>query len=77
MLYALINSGKFNEAYNYSKKLNKIKKVLNNLIMGIFYLKNLNMTMLVNIFLKPRKKGLNQLDNYLVNSFIFKVQNYI
>ena len=41
-LLSLINSGKFNEAFNYSKKLEKRK--LNNfesdLIIGIYYLKN-------------------------------------
>ncbi len=43
-LYSLVNLGKFNEAFRYSKKLEKKKISIfeNNLIIGIYYLKNKN-----------------------------------
>ena len=43
-LYSLVNLGKFKEAFNYSKKLEKknISIFENNLIIGIYYLKNNN-----------------------------------
>ena len=80
-LYALINSGKFNEAYNYSKKLNKRNQESfeSNLIMGIFYLKNSKYDNASEYFLKAKKRETKSiLDNYLVNSLYIwsKVQNY-
>ena len=43
-LYSLINSGKFKEAFNYSRKLEKQKIDIfeGHLISGIYYLKNSN-----------------------------------
>ena len=44
-LYSAINSGNFNEALNYSKKLEKQKldSFESNLVIGVFYLKNSNL----------------------------------
>ena len=80
-MYALINSGKFNEAYNYSKKLNKRNQESfeSNLIIGIFYLKNSKYDNASEYFLKAKKRETKSiLDNYLVNSLYIwsKVQNY-
>ena len=43
-LYSLVNSGKFKEAFNYSRRLEKknIDIFESNLISGIFYIKNSN-----------------------------------
>ena len=39
-LYSLINLGKFNEAFNYSKKLKKkLENFESDLIIGVYYLK--------------------------------------
>ena len=43
-LYSLINSGNFNEAYNFSRKLEKENKKSfeSDLVIGIYYFKNSN-----------------------------------
>ena len=70
-LYSAINSGNFNEAFNYSKKLEKQKldSFESNLITGIFYLKNSNLNLAKKYFLKA--KNINSkfiLNNYVSNS---------
>ena len=70
-LYSAINSGNFNEALNYSKKLEKQKldSFESNLITGIFYLKNSNLNLAKKYFLKA--KNINSkfiLNNYVSNS---------
>ena len=70
-LYSAINSGNFNEALNYSKKLEKQKldNFESNLIIGIFYLKNSNLNLARKYFLKA--KNINSrliLNNYVSNS---------
>ena len=70
-LYSLINSGNHNEAFNYSKKLEKQKldSFESNLIVGIFYLKNSDYKSAQKYF--SRAKNVDSrfvLNNYVSNS---------
>ena len=70
-LYSLINSGNLNEAFNYSKKLEKQKldSFESHLITGIFYLKNSNLDLAREYLLKAKKKNSRfVLNNYVSNS---------
>jgi tetratricopeptide (TPR) repeat protein len=70
-LYSLINSGNLNEAFNYSKKLEKQKldSFESHLITGIFYLKNSNLDLAREYLLKAKKKNSSfVLNNYVSNS---------
>ena len=55
-LFSLVNLGKFNEAFNYSKKLEKRKlgNFESNLIIGVYYLKNKNLDLAQKYFLNSR-----------------------
>ena len=70
-LYSLVNSGNFKEAFNYSKKLEKLKleSFESHLILGIYHLKNANIDLAKKYFLraKNRNSGLI-LNNYVSNS---------
>ena len=57
-LYSLVNSGNLNEAFNFSRKLEKQKldSFESDLITGIFYLKNSNLDLAKKYFLKAKKK---------------------
>ena len=67
-LLSLINSAKFNEAYNFSKKLEK--KKLNNfesdLIIGVYYLKNQKYDLASKYFLKIK----NNKSKFVINNFV-------
>jgi len=67
-LLSLVNSGKFNEAYNYAKKLEKRK--LNNfesdLIIGVYYLKYEKFDLAQKYFLKIK----NDKSKFIINNFI-------
>ena len=70
-LYSLVNSGNLNEAFNYSKKLEKQKldNFESNLITGVFYLKNSNLELAKKYFLKAKNKNSRFiLNNYVSNS---------
>jgi len=72
-LYSLINSGNFNKAYLYSKKLEK--KNLNiyesDLIMGIYFLKNKNYDLSQKYFSRlDSRQSKFVLDNFIVNSLV-------
>jgi tetratricopeptide (TPR) repeat protein len=70
-LYSLINSGNLNEAFNYSRKLEKQKldSFESNLITGVFYLKNSNLELAKKYFLKAKnKKSQFVLNNYVSSS---------
>ncbi len=67
-LYSLVNLGKFNEAFNYSIKLEKrkISSFESDLIIGIYYLKNKNFVLAQKYFsnIKTRKS------KFIINSFV-------
>ena len=67
-LYTLINSRNFNEAFNYSRKLEKKKldSFESHLITGIYYLKNSNLNLAKKYFLKA--KNINS--RFVLNNFV-------
>ncbi len=67
-IHSLINSGKFNEAFNYSKKLEKrnLGNFESDLIMGVYYLKNKKYDLSQKYFLKLK----NRESSSILNSFI-------
>ena len=70
-LYSLINSGKFNEAFNFSKKIEKEKKdsFESDLIIGIYYLKNSQSDISKKYFLKAKQRNSRTfIDNYVANT---------
>ena len=72
-LYSLINSGNFNQAFNYSKKLGKISmdNYESNLIMGVYYLKNSKLDISKKYFLNAKKNSRSPLDAYISDYYIF------
>ena len=70
-LYSLVNSGNINEAFNYSRKLEKqkLESFESNLITGIFYLKKSDFKLAKKYFLKAKAKGSKfVLNNYVSDS---------
>jgi len=67
-LYSLVNLGKFNEAFNYSKKLEKGKlgNFESDLIIGVYYLKNKNHDLAQKYFLKLK----NRKSSFIINNFV-------
>ena len=72
-LYSLVNSGNLKEAFNYSKKLEKQKldNFESNLIIGVFYLKNLNLTLAKKYFLKAKNNNSRLILNNYVSSSLY------
>jgi len=72
-LYSLINSGKFNEAFNYAKKIEKrnLDSFESNLIVGVYYLKNEKYDLAQKYFLKIKnKKSKFAIKNFVANSLL-------
>ncbi len=70
-LYSLVNSGNFNQAFNYSKKLERdgIESFETDLIIGIYYLKNSKHNLANNYFLKAKQRNSRSvLENYIAHS---------
>ena len=70
-LYSLVNSGNINEAFNYSRKLEKqkLESFESNLITGIFYLKKSDFKSAKKYFIKAKAKGSKfVLNNYVSDS---------
>ena len=67
-LFSLVNLGKFNEAYNYSKKLEKRKSANfeSDLIIGIYYLKNEKYKLAHQYFSKLK----NRKSKFFLNDFV-------
>ena len=70
-LYSLVNLGKFNEAFDYSKKLEKRKldNFESDLIIGVYYLKNKKHDLAQKYFLKLK----NRKSNSILNNFVSNV----
>ncbi len=69
--YSLVNSGNLKEAFNYSRKLEKLKldSFESHLITGVFYLKKRNIEKARQYFLKAKIKNSGFiLNNYVSNS---------
>ncbi len=72
-LYSLVNLGKFNEAFDYSKKLEKRKldNFESDLITGIYYLKDGQFDLANKYFLKLQRRNSSFiLDNFVSNSLL-------
>ena len=72
-LYSLINSGKFNEAFNYAKKIEKrnLDSFESNLIVGVYYLKNEKYDLAQKYFLKIKnRKSKFAIKNFVANSLL-------
>tara|TARA_B100000579_G_scaffold224892_1_gene184146 strand:- start:377 stop:1510 length:1134 start_codon:yes stop_codon:yes gene_type:complete len=72
-LFSLINLGKFDEAFNYSKKLEKrrLGNFESDLIIGIYYFKNENFALAQKYFLKlENRKSKSVLGNFVSNSLL-------
>ena len=70
-LYSLVNSGNLNEAFQYSRKLEKknLESFESHLISGIFWLKKSNFKLAKKYFLKAKNKNSRfVLNNYVSNS---------
>jgi len=69
-LHSLINSGNFKEAFNYSKKLEKLKldNFESHLIIGTYHLKNSNNELAKRYFLKAK----NSSETFILNKYISK-----
>ena len=67
-LYSLVNSGQINEAFGYSKKLEKkgLDNFESDLISGIFYIKRKKYNLAEKYFLKIKKRN----SNFLLNDFL-------
>ena len=67
-LFSLVNLGKFNEAFNYSKKLEKRKlgNFESDLIIGVYYLKNDKHDLAHKYFLKIK----NRKSQFILNNFV-------
>ena len=69
-LYSLVNSGNLKEAFNYSKKLERKKLDIfeSDLIMGIYYLKELNLDLAQKYFLKAKSRN----SKFILNNYVSK-----
>ncbi len=67
-LYSLVNLGKFTEAFNYAKKLEKreLDNFESNLIIGIYYLKDREFELAQEYFLKLKNKN----SRFILNNFV-------
>ena len=68
-LYSLVNSGKFNQAFKYAKKLEKEDQdsFESDLIIGIYHIKNSNLDLSKKFFSRAKKrKSRSILDIYVV-----------
>jgi tetratricopeptide (TPR) repeat protein len=72
-LYSLVNSGNLNEAFNYSKDLEKqnLEIFESHLITGIFYLKNSNLNLAKKYFLKAKNTNSRFVLNNYVSSSLY------
>ena len=76
-LYSLVNSGNLNEAFNFSRKLEKQKldSFESDLITGIFYLKNSNLDLAKKYFLKAKKRNSIYVLNKYVSTSLYNWSN--
>ena len=61
-LYSLVNSGYFNKAFNYSKKMEDEQQDIfeNDLVIGVYYLKNSKFELSKKYFSKAKKENPGQ-----------------
>ena len=78
-LYSLINSGNYKEAFNYSKKLEKLKldSFESQLILGVYYLKNENISLAKKYFSKAKNRNSGLILNNYVSNSLYNWSNLI
>ena len=78
-LLSLVNSGKFNEAFNYAKKLEKknLSNFESNLIIGVYHLKNQNYDLSRKYFLRIKNKKSKFIINSFISSSLYNWVNFI
>ena len=72
-IQSLINTGNFNQAFQFSKKLDREKRdiIESDIIIGIYYLNSSKFDLSKKYFLKAKNRNYKSiLDNYLVNSLL-------
>ena len=72
-LYSLINSGKINQAFNFSKKIERKKQdsFESDLIIGLYYLKTAKLELAKKYFLKAKERDPRSLlDSYIANTLL-------
>ena len=70
-IYSLINSGNFNEAFNFAKKLNKAQKsnYESDLVLGLNYLKKSKYDLAKKYFIEAKKNNsISILNNYILDT---------
>ncbi len=80
-LYSLVNSGNLDKAFNFSKKIeNKgLSSFESDLISGIYFLKNNNLSDANKYFLKAKRRKVDSvLSNYIIESLLIwsNIQNF-
>ena len=80
-IQSLINTGNFNQAFQFSKKLDREKRdiIESDIIIGIYYLNSSKFDLSKKYFLKAKNRNYKSiLDNYLVNSLLLlsDLKNY-
>ena len=72
-LFSLINLGKFNEAFNYSKKLEKkgFSNFESELIMGVYYLEDQKYDLAQKYFLKLKERNSKLILNNFISNSLF------
>ena len=78
-LYSLVNSGNYKEAFNYSKKLEKLKldSFESQLILGVYYLKNKNISLAKKYFSKAKNRNSGLILNNYVSNSLYNWSNLI
>ncbi len=70
-IYSLINSGNFNQAFNFAKKLNREQKnnFESDIVLGINFFKNAKYDLAKKYFIKAKKNNsISVLNNYILNT---------
>ena len=67
-LYSLVNLGKFNEAFNYAKKIEKknLDNFESDLVIGVYYLKNNQLDLAKKYFLKLKNRN----SKFVLNDYV-------
>ena len=76
-IYSLVGSGNLDEAFNYSKKLEKkdLASFESYLVTGVFYLKNNNLNLAKKYFLKAKNRNSKSILNNYISDSLFNLSN--
>ena len=76
-IYSLVGSGNLDEAFNYSKKLEKkdLASFESYLVTGVFYLKNNNLNLAKKYFLKAKNRNSKSILNNYISDSLYNLSN--